>query len=66
MKRHPADFVSFVFGIVFVGTVGVASAIAIGGWDAFTAGAWLIPSAVILLGLGILVATLRGTRQPED
>ena len=66
MKRHPADFVSFVFGIVFVGTVGVASAIAIGGWETFTAGAWLIPTAVILLGAGILVATLRGTNRVED
>jgi hypothetical protein len=66
MKRHPADFVSFVFGIVFVGTVGVASAIAIGGWETSTAGAWLIPTAVILLGVGILVATLRGTNRAED
>ena len=34
--------------------------------ETFTAGAWLIPTAVIFLGVGILVATLRGTNQAED
>lgn len=66
MKRHPADFVSFVFAAVFIVTVGVAAAIAVGGWETFTAGAWLIPMAVILLGVGILVATLRGANRARD
>ena len=59
MERHPVDLVSLVFGIVFLGIVGVAAMIGVGGWDTFTANAWVIPAAVILLGVGILVTSLR-------
>ena len=42
MQRHPADLVSLVFGILFLGTVGVATVIGELGWDRFTANAWLV------------------------
>lgn len=66
MKRHPADLVSLVFAIIFIGTVGVGAGIAVGGWDTFAAGAWLIPAAAVLLGVGILVTTLRGASRAGD
>jgi len=59
MQRHPADLVSLVFGILFLGTVGIASTIGVWGWDRFTANAWLIPVGVILLGVLLLVTSLR-------
>jgi hypothetical protein len=66
MKRHRADLVSFVFAIIFMGTVGVGVGIAVGGWDTLTAGAWLIPAAVVLFGVGVLVTTLRGASRAGD
>jgi hypothetical protein len=66
MKRHRADLVSFVFAIVFIGTVGVAVGIAVDAWDTFTAGAWLLPAAVVLFGVGVLVTTLRGASRAGD
>ena len=42
MQRHPVDLVSLVFGILFLGTVGVATMIGELGWDRFTANAWLV------------------------
>lgn len=59
MERHPVDLVSLVFGIVFLGAVAAAATIGVGGWDTFTANVWLIPVAVILLGVGILATSLR-------
>jgi protein-S-isoprenylcysteine O-methyltransferase Ste14 len=59
MQRHPVDLVSLVFGILFLGTVGVATMIGELGWDRFTANAWLVPVGVILLGVLLLVSSLR-------
>lgn len=59
MQRHQADLVSLVFGILFLGTVGVATVIGELGWDRFTANAWLVPVGVILLGVLLLVSSLR-------
>jgi len=56
MKSHRFDLLSFVFGVLFL----LMAAAAV--WDSslrWDLGAWLVPAAVLTLGIGILVSTLR-------
>ena len=56
MKSHRFDLLSFVFGALFL----LVAAAAV--WDPslrWDLGAWLVPAAVLTLGIGLLVSTLR-------
>lgn len=60
MKRHKFDPLSFVFGIILL----LIAAAAIGNeslrWDL---NAWVVPAAVLVLGIGLLASTLRSGSQ---
>ena len=58
MKRHPFDPVSFVFGVVFVV---MAAAAAFSDEIDWNLAPWLIPAAVLMLGIGLLASALRST-----
>lgn len=58
MKSHRFDPLSFVFGVVFLLVAGAAI------WDAsfrWDVGAWIVPAAVLTLGIGLLASTLRSS-----
>jgi hypothetical protein len=55
MKSHRFDLLSFVFGVLFL----LMAAAAV--WDPsfrWDLGAWLVPAAVLTLGIGLLVSTI--------
>lgn len=58
MKRHPFDPVSFVFGVIFVAMAAAAAFSDEIDWDLAP---WLIPAAVLMLGIGLLASALRST-----
>ncbi len=56
MKTHRFDIISFVFGTIFL--VFTVSAV----WNVdlnFSLAVWVLPAAALILGIGLLVATLR-------
>jgi hypothetical protein len=56
MKRHRFDPLSFVFGMVFLLTAAAAT------WNLslrWNINAWVIPVAVLFLGIALLASTLR-------
>ena len=61
MKRHPFDAISFAAGLVFVLT---AVTLAFSADIDLKIGAWLLPTSVLILGIGILAATVRSTNKP--
>lgn len=66
MKRHSFDGVSFVFGLVFAAIAGAYLAAPHLEWD--VAGPWLLPAALIVLGVAAIVGAivgLRPRREPE-
>lgn len=63
MKQHSFDPLSFVFGLVFVGAAAAAVFNDQIDWDL---GAWLLPAAVLILGIGLLASALRSTRSTND
>lgn len=61
MKRHPFDPLSFAGGVIFLliaGTVAFSPDIDL------RAESWLIPTSVLVLGIGILTATVRTMARP--
>ena len=58
MKQHRFDPLSFVFGIVFLAMAGAAVWSDELNWDI---GAWLLPAAVLVLGIGLLASALRSS-----
>ena len=62
MKRHPFDPVSFVFGLIFVLMAAAASVNDRIDWDLAP---WLIPAAVLMLGIGLLASALRSTKSND-
>ncbi len=60
MKRHPFDIISFAAGIAFLL---LAAMVALGSDPDFGFDAWLIPVAFLVLGIGILAASVRGLRR---
>lgn len=61
MKRHPFDAISFAAGAVFLliaGTFAFSSNVDL------RMGAWLLPASVLILGIGLLAATVRSGRKP--
>lgn len=59
MKSHRFDLLSFVFGVLFLLMAAAAIWNTSMEWDL---GAWIVPAAVLTLGLGLLASTLRSTR----
>ena len=60
MKRHPFDAISFVAGVVFLliaGTFAFSSNVDL------RMGAWLLPASVLVLGIGLLVASVRSAKR---
>ena len=59
MKSHGFDALSFVFGIVFLAIAGSAVWNPSLRWDL---GPWLVPAAVLTLGIGLLISALRSSQ----
>ncbi|MCL1588186.1 MAG: hypothetical protein M3092_07190 [Actinomycetia bacterium] len=68
MKSHGFDPLSFVFGLILLLIAGAGAWNESFRWDI---GAWVLPAAVLFLGLALLVSTLRsgskrsGVETPE-
>lgn len=60
MKRHRFDPLSFVFGVIFLLIAGAAAWNQSFRWDI---NAWLLPAAVLFLGIALLASTLRSSTQ---
>jgi hypothetical protein len=63
MKQHRFDPVSFVFGLVLL--LAAAGAVMSDQID-WNVGVWLLPAAIMVLGIGLLASALRRTRENED
>lgn len=60
MKRHRFDPLSLVFGVIFLLVAGAAMWNQSFRWDI---NAWVLPAAVLLLGIALLASTLRSGSQ---
>ena len=58
MKQHSFDPVSFLFGIFFLVMAGGAVFRQDIDW---TVGIWVLPAAVLVLGIGLLVSSIRAS-----
>lgn len=56
MKRHAFDPLSFVFGVIFVA---MAAAAAVNDQVDWNLGPWVLPAAILMLGIGLLASALR-------
>ena len=63
MKRHAFDPLSFLFGVFLVIMAVVAAFRADIDWNV---GVWILPAAILVLGVGLLVSSLRMTSAKED
>ena len=63
MKRHAFDPLSFVFGVVFLLMAGAAAFRADIDWNV---GVWVLPAAVLVVGIGLLVSSLRASVRDES
>jgi len=59
MYRHRFDTLSFIFGLLFVV---MAVAVPLREWLPSDLGVWLVPGALVLLGLGIAVSAIASSR----
>ncbi|MFO7701174.1 MAG: hypothetical protein R6W79_11290, partial [Acidimicrobiia bacterium] len=62
MKRHAFDPISFVFGILLVAMA--AGAV----WNDqvdWNIGVWIFPTAVLVLGIGLLASGIRNTTRSD-
>ena len=55
MYRHRFDAISFVFGLLFVGTAFLAPS---RDWIPSGVGQWIVPGAVLLLGAGLAISAI--------
>ena len=60
MTRHKPDWISLTFGALFVLLAGVLPAQDSLRWDLSQ---WVLPAAVLLLGVGIAVAAIASGRR---
>lgn len=58
MKQHPFDPVSFLFGIFFLVMAGAAVFRQDIDWNV---GVWILPVAILVLGVGLLASSLRAS-----
>lgn len=63
MKKHTFDPLSFTFGVIFL-MIAVASLITTD-LD-YRLSDWVLPASVLVLGVGLLAASLRGIKGGED
>jgi hypothetical protein len=61
MKRHSFDPISFAAGFIFLL---IAGAFAFSTDVDLRLDAWLIPASVLVLGIGLLVASVRSVKRP--
>ncbi len=62
MYRHRFDPISFIFGLMFVGLAFIAPARE---WLPTDFGRWIVPGAVLLLGIGLAVSAVASSRPDE-
>jgi hypothetical protein len=62
MYRHRFDPISFIFGLMFVGLAFIAPARE---WFPTDFGRWIVPGAVLLLGIGLAVSAV-ASRRPDE
>ena len=62
MKRHRFDPISFIFGLIFLT---IASVFALGE-QSIDLDAWVLPGALMFLGVGLLVVTIRSLATSSD
>ena len=63
MKKHTFDPLSFVAGVIFL----MISAAAVLKTDLdYELSGWILPASVLVLGVGLLAASLRGMRSDDD
>jgi hypothetical protein len=60
MEQHKADLISLAFGGLFVT---LALLLPAGGWADWNLSQWVVPAAVLLLGVGIAVSAVASTRR---
>ncbi len=60
MERHRTDFVALTFSLLFIGVAMLAAFDMSFDWDAQD---WVVPAAAMILGIGVLTATLRSIRK---
>jgi len=60
MEQHKADLISLAFGGLFVT---LALLLPAGGWADWSLSQWMVPAAVLLLGVGIAVSAVASTRR---
>ena len=63
MKSHSFDPLSFVFGVILLLIAGAGAWNQSFRWDI---GAWVLPAAVLFVGLALLVSTLRSSSKRSD
>lgn len=62
MYRHRFDPISFISGLLFVGIAFIAPARE---WLPDNFGRWIVPAAVLLLGVGLAVSAIASIRSDE-
>lgn len=62
MHRHRFDPISFIFGLLLVGLAFIAPV-----WESFpdNFGRWIVPGAVLILGVGLAVSAIASARPDE-
>ena len=63
MYRHRFDIISFIFGALLVALAFIVPARE---WLPDDFGRWLIPGAVLLLGIGLAVSAIAGAVSSDD
>jgi hypothetical protein len=63
MKKHNFDLLSFLAGAIFLM---IAAASVLNTDLDYELSGWVLPAAVLVLGIGLLAASLRGMRTAED
>jgi len=63
MKSHGFDPLSFVFGLILLLIAGAGAWNQSFRWDV---GSWVLPVAILFLGLALLVSTLRSSSKKSD
>ena len=64
MKRHPFDLTSFIFGAVFGGAAAIYLLADQLAWD--IDGRWILPLALITLGIAGIAGAVNGLRTDKD